>query len=236
STGSSDFLEFCGIRLFADKELVRQGLEKFHFGYTDALDTRYKSIHVQTHLAARLAHMNDIIGPITNPIHLRLMKRRVLGVNHLIEPRVIADAYQLLNEKGITQVEQGLFVRGFVDKERNGGIDEISIFDGGTSVAELKNRKVDVYDLYANDFGIPVQEYSEPPKGKEGKARFSKKILEGKVVGMPRDLILANTAIIYYLAQGICLEEGFQRARDVLESGKPYCNLKKYAAFVGGQD
>jgi len=232
STGSSDFLEFCGVDLLAGKELVKEGLERFNFGYTDALDTRYKSIHVQTHKSARLAHMNDIIGPITNPLNPRLMKKRVLGVNHLIEPQVVAEAYQILNERGITHLEHGLFVRGFVDRDRNGGIDEVSIFRGGTSVAELINGEIIVYDLYAEDFGIRTHKYSEPPKGKEGKAKFSKEILDGKIEGMPKDLILANTAILYYLAKGIDFEEGFKRARESLESGEPANNLEKYIKHV----
>lgn len=232
STGSSDFLESCGVTLFASKELVQIGLEKYHFGYTDALDTSYKSIHVQTHRSAHLAHMNDIIGPITNPLHPRLMTRRVLGVNHLIEPQVVAEAYQLLNEQEITQVDHALFVRGFVDRERNGGIDEVSIFPGGTRVAELKNGKINTYHLHADDFGIPVQEYSEPPQGKDGKAQFSRKILEGKVTGMPKDLVLANTAILYYLTHHLSFDEGFRRAKDVLESGAPVHNLEQYIALT----
>ena len=232
STGSSDFLEFCGVDLFADKGFVKEGLERFNFGYTDALDTRYKSIHVQTHKSGHLAHMNDIIGPITNPLNPISMKKRVLGVNHLIDPRVVAEAYQILNNRGVTHLEHGLFVRGFIDKGRNGGIDEVSIFDGGTSVAELTNGSIEVSDLYAEKFGIQTQEYSEPPKGKEGKARFSREILEGKVEGVPKDLILANTAILYYLANGVDFEEGFKRAKNSLERMDPISNLEKYIKLV----
>ena len=234
STGSSDFLEFCGVNLFPDKEIVEEALTKFSFGYTDALDTRYKSIHVQTHKSAHLAHMNDIMGPITNPLHPKLMKRRVLGVNHLIEPRVVAEAYQILNEKGITYLEHGLFVRGFVDENRNGGIDEVSIFEGGTKVAELRRGRIEVYDLYAKDFGIGTQPYFEPPKGKLGKAKFSKEILEGKVEGAAMDLILANTAVLEYLARDISLEGGFERAKGVLKSAAAIRNLEGYIQFTGG--
>lgn len=236
STGSSDFLGSCGVNLFADKELVKEGLQRFHFGYTDALDTKYKSIHLQTHNSAHVSHMNDIIGPITNPLHPRLMKKRCLGVNHLLEPRIVAEAYHILNQKGITSLEHGFFVRGFVDQERNGGIDEVSIFEGGTSVAELKDGNIKVYDLKANTFGISPRKYSEPPKGKKGKAKFSREILEGKINGMPRDLILANTAILYYLAEGVDFAEGFKRADVVLESGEPLKNLQRYTTFVGRQE
>ena len=132
-------------------------------------------------------------------------------------------------------MEQGFFVRGFVDQERNGGIDEVSIFAGGTSVAELRNGTVEGYDLNADAFGISPRKYSEPPKGREGKAIFSREILEGRIKGMPRELILANTAILYYLAQGVDFAEGFRRAEVVLESGEPLKNLQRYAHLSGSQ-
>lgn len=232
STGSSDFLEYCGLNLLPERKTVKDSLLKFNFGYIDALDVRYKTVHMQTHRSAHLAHMNDVIGPITNPLNPNLMKKRVLGVNHLIDTSVVADAYRILNEKGVTNVEHGMFVRGFVDEGRNGGIDEVSIFKGGTSVAELVEGKVKCYDLYPEDFGLIPQKYFEPPAGKEGKAKFSKDILAGRISGAPRDLILANTAILQYLAYGVDFENGFKMSRDLLESGRPIKNLENYIEFT----
>jgi anthranilate phosphoribosyltransferase len=178
--------------------------------------------------------MNDIIGPITNPIHPRLMRKRVLGINHLIDPLVVAEAYQILNEKNITALDQGLFIRGFIDSKRQGGIDEVSIFKGGTSVVEIKNNSIYSYELKAEDFGISIQPYYEPPKGKYKKAQFSKEILEGKINGMPRDLILANSSILYYLDRGLDFEEGFKRAKEVLYSKEPLNLLIRYAKLSRG--
>jgi len=232
STGSSDFLEYMGVNLFADKRMVEKALEKFHFGYTDALDTRYKVIHTQTHNSAHLAHMNDLIGPVTNPLHPKIMKARVLGVNHLIKPEVVADAYLILNRRGVTSLKHGLFVRGFVTKERDGGIDEVSIFQGGTIIAELKGRKIETYELHADNFGLKTGIYHEPPRGKKEKAEFGKKILQGEILGSAKDLILANAAILEYLGRGTSLKDGVDRARKVLESQRPLKNLQKYCLFV----
>lgn len=232
STGSSDFLKYCGVDLFSTKQRVEQGLERFAFGYTDALDTRYKTVHVQTHQSAKLAHMNDIIGPMTNPVLPKLLQKRVLGVNHLVEPKVIAEAYRILNEKGITQLDHGLFVRGFVTEDRIGGIDEVSVFSGGTTVAELKKGTIKTYTLSAEDFGIATQNYFEVPKAK---AAFSKGILEGKVTGTPRDLILANAALLFYLAKDVSFPEGFSRAREILGSGLPVDNLRGYNQLLEEQ-
>ncbi|HLC84779.1 MAG TPA: hypothetical protein VJH22_03230 [Candidatus Nanoarchaeia archaeon] len=232
STGSSDFLEFCGMNLRAECDIVEQAVEQFKFSYTDALDTGYKSVHVQTHKSARLAHMNDIIGPMTNPVDPTLMTCRVLGVNHLLDPRMVAEAYHILNLRGMTNVEHALFVRGFVEADRNGGIDEVSVFAGGTAVAELNNGAIKTYDLAPEDFGIPAHTYFKVPEGRLEKARFSRRILEGVIDGAPRDLILANAAILMYLARDIPLKEGYLRADELLASGAPLRNLEACVEFT----
>src|SRR3990167_3829059 len=67
--GSSDFVELCGIDTHIPPQAMRKSLERYNFAFTEALDTGYKRIHLQTHEFARLPHMNDIIGPLTNPLH-----------------------------------------------------------------------------------------------------------------------------------------------------------------------
>ncbi len=108
--GSSDFISLiCGIDNFADKKMIESCVKELGFGYTEACDTRYKGIHMQTHEVAQLPHMNDIIGPITNPLNPQKLTKRVLGVNHLILPGVVAEAYQILNHEGVTNLQHGFF-------------------------------------------------------------------------------------------------------------------------------
>jgi anthranilate phosphoribosyltransferase len=224
--GSSDFVQMLGINTMSTKAQVERSLKQENFAYTEALDIRYKRIHLQTHQFAMLPHMNDIIGPITNPVHPRLLTKRVLGVNHLISPRVVAEAYKVMNERGVTNLEHGLFVRGFAGKERYAGMDEISICAGGTRVAELKDGVVYEFDLEASDFGIlevGVIEIISPPKG-ISKGEFSISILQGRTLGPPRRMVLANAAALFFL-EGRCKtwREGYLLAEEVLSSGR-VCN------------
>ena len=129
--GSSDFIDLCRINRFADKAAVERCVETLSFGYTEALDERYKHIHTQTHRVAMLPHMNDILGPVTNPLLPSILTRRVLGVNHLIPPAIVAKAYKILNEKGVTHLDHGFFIRGFAGNQNEGGVDELSICDPG---------------------------------------------------------------------------------------------------------
>lgn len=234
NTGSSDFLRYCGADLFPDPAIVKSAVEGLHFGYTDALDTRYKRIHTQTHGVARLAHMNDIIGPITNPVDPNYMKKRVLGINHLIPPERVAAAYKVLNERGVTHVEQGLFVRGYADKARNGGIDEVSIMPGGTRISELKDGEIITYDLYAADFELREVSPAELNPG-EHKAEISRKILTGEVTDGKRDSVIANAAILFHLERGCGYAEGTSLARAALDSGKPLQTLESYVAITQGE-
>lgn len=231
NVGSSDFLAYCGVNLFPETGIIEEALAKLSFAYTDALDERYKRVHTQTHHLARIAHMNDIIGPITNPTNPSSLKKRVLGINHLIPPRRVAEAYHLLNQKGLTFVEQALFVRGYADKEGNGGIDEVSIMPGGTLISELNNGQINDYHLTARDFGLEEIDAAEINPG-NNKAETSRKILRGEITDGRREAALANASIIFYLTAGLSFKEGTEKAREVLASGKPYQVLQEYAQMT----
>jgi anthranilate phosphoribosyltransferase len=222
--GSSDFVSLLGINTYAIRDDIERCVEAEGFGYTEALDVRYKRIHLQTHKVAMLPHMNDIIGPITNPLSASLMKKRVLGVNHLVSPHVVAEAYQILNERGVTDLKHGIFVRGFADSCRYEGMDEVSICEGGTQVAELRNGVIYEYHLNALNFGLhPILPASvSPPRGMS-KGDFSLKILRGEIVDAPLEMVLANAALLFYLAErSQDLKECYAMAKAVHKSGDAY--------------
>lgn len=222
--GSSDFISHhCRINTFARMQEVLASVCQLCFGYTEALDTRYKLIHTQTHRVAQLAHMNDIIGPVTNPIHPKLMTRRVLGVNHLIPPLVVAKAYKYLNERGTTFLQHGLFVRGLTSSLHDEGIDEISICEAGTQVVELKDGIITGFNLYAEDFGIePILVGDILPKGNKGE--YSLALLKGEVEGPPLSFVLANAAVLFYVysRQNHDWKECYRHAEETFRHCDPY--------------
>ena len=224
--GSSDFIDMCGINRFADKRAVEKCVEELSFGYTEALDVRYKHIHLQTHNIAQLPHMNDIIGPITNPLLPRLMSRRVLGVNHLIPLAVVAEVYQILNQRGITNLQEGLFIRGFGEKDSESGMDELSICLGGTQVSVIKHGRMLGWGgsyLSAKDFGIdpiPV-EFVSPPKGMS-KGQFSMSILKREAPLQSMQMAIANAALLFHLAEKGDFRKCYLLAEEILMSGKAY--------------
>lgn len=222
--GSSDFISLLDIDTSPAKEAVEECVEQLGFGYTDALDVRYKRIHLQTHKFAKLPHMNDIIGPITNPLNPNLLTHRVLGVNHLLHPRLVAQAYCLLNERGTTHIKHALIVRGFVNRVEKMGVDELSICPAGSLLVELRDGEMLERWLYAKDFGLkPVRpDKISPPKGMS-KGDFSLKILKKEISGAPVEMILANAALLFYLGgYSQDFAKCCQMARDVYEDGLAY--------------
>lgn len=231
--GSSDFISLiCGINNYAPRKEVETCVEKFNFGYTEACDTRYKKIHIQTHHVAQLPHMNDIIGPITNPLNPQKLTRRVLGVNQLIPPQIAAEVYLILNQQGITNLQRGFFVRGFGEELRYSGMDEISICPGGTQVAELRDGRIYEFNLFADDFGLePVSPEDVYPKGNKGE--YSLKILRGEVEGPALQTVLANAAVLFHLAgKTKDFREAYLMAEEVFRSGKPYETMLAVRQFV----
>lgn len=219
--GSSDFIDLCGINTYASKREIENCVTINKFGYTEALDTRYKLIHVQTHKIAHMPHMNDLIGPITNPLDPKLLDRRLLGINHLLRPKIVAEAYAILNEKKITNVKHALFVRGFVGSS---GIDELSTCKEGSVIAELKNNEITEYRLLPNDFGLkPAKPASISPPGNMSKGEFSMKILRGEITGPSLEMILANSALLFYIeGRSDDLKECYLQAEETFSSGKAY--------------
>lgn len=221
--GSSDFIKICGIDPYMSRPDVERLVETAHFGYTDALDTRFKQIHLQTHLYADMPHMNDIIGPITNPIDPALMSRRVIGVNHLIPTHIVAEAYALLNKRGVTNMEHLIAVRGFAETSSNIGMDEFSICHGGTEMTVLYDGQISTTRVFADMFGIDSVHHSEitPPQG-VSKGDFSLQILHGEIAGPALEMVLANAALLFVLNSSTKLDfrSAYELARDTFASGK----------------
>ncbi|MBI5221138.1 MAG: hypothetical protein HY978_04895 [Candidatus Liptonbacteria bacterium] len=211
--GSSDFIADLGINGYAPREAVETCLRNCGFGYTEALDTRYKHIHVQTHGFAQLPHMNDLLGPLTNPVSPESLDFKIVGCNHLVPPRVVAEAMGIL----FPGLRCGLAIRGGGDVPEE-GIDEVSISATGTEVAEVRDGQVREYVLRPADFGlvpVPAEFFSPPPGVTKGE--LSRRILWGELPDHPAEqLVLANAAVIFKVAgRAATWQEGYRLATEI---------------------
>ncbi len=220
--GSSDFIELCGINPYMTRAQIEYAVEHYGFAYSEALDTNFKLIHLQTHRYAMVPHVNDLVGPITNPTHPSILRRRVIGVNHLVHPKVVADAYRIMNNKGVTKMEKVYVVRGKIKPSSNSGFDELSTCVGGNDIYLLNGDDVVKCDLDARSFGLPFASPASisPPNGMS-KGEFSTRILHGEETGAARDMVLANAALLHMLSLDYFLspETAYKEVRDMLDSG-----------------
>jgi len=220
--GSSDFIELLGLNPYMSKELVERLILDHHFAYTEALDTQFKRIHLQTHLYAGIPHMNDLIGPITNPISPQLMTSRVIGVNHLLDPITVAKAYQILNDRGVTNMQNLIAVRGIAHPKTGEGMDELSTSEAGSIVAGLRDGELVAGQRWqAHEFGVETAAIEElsPPQGMS-KGDFSLAIMHGEIDGPALDMVLANAALLFMLVYKLSKPVAYKAARDTFNVGR----------------
>ena len=229
-SGSSDFFERCGVPMNLHSDKMRALIRQHKLGYIDAQDARYKRIHAMTMERSCVPHLNHLIGPITSPVSPKHLRRRVLGLNQNVDPKIVAGAYAILNKKGITHMERLWLVKGRVNR----GIkcmDEVSIAKEGTSVVEFRDGEIKrSRRLRAEDFGLKPASYESMlvPEGRE-KGEYSAAILRGEVNGPTLDFISANAALLFHLADSsTSLRDGAVRAREQFASG----NVREYMESV----
>ena len=162
------------------------------------------------------------------------LNAKIEAGEELVAPEVVARSYQLLNERGVTNMERVLAVRGLAGEDADGGFDEVSICSAGTIVAELYKDKIAVYRLTPDVFGIePVlPEEVAPPEGMT-KAEFSLRILQGQEHGGGFKMVCANAAVLLWLAGNVShLREGYQQSQEILLSGAAWRKAEEVQDFV----
>ena len=109
------------------------------------------------------------------------------------------------------------------------GLDEITL-TGATKVYEIRNGEITSYSITPEQFGLKSCPLEELIGGTpEENAQITLDILTGKETGAKRDVVLMNAGMSLYLGiDGITLEDGIKKAKELIESGKAY---EKYEEF-----
>lgn len=127
----------------------------------------------------------NILGPLLSPVKA---KRQLIGTPKIEYARLIAEVTKQLRKENVI-VAVG-----------SDGLDEVTL-TGTTTIIELKNGKINEYEISPEDFGIEKADSfdhiasSEP----EDSIKTAKAILEGKD-GKKTELVLINAAMAIKLA------------------------------------
>jgi anthranilate phosphoribosyltransferase len=158
----------------------------------------------------------NVMGPLMNPVlgpH-----RQLMGV---FSPDLLDIVPDVLQEQ---DVDRAMVVHG------EPGMDEVSLC-GRTSVAELKNGKVERYELTPEEFGFRrCHESAVGEMAPQASARACCDLLRGKS-NERRDMVLLNSGCaLYVFGAASSIVSGISLAERTIDQGKAFISLQTYLA------
>lgn len=223
-SGSSDLLEQAGISLTLTPEQAQQCIENKGIGFLFAPNhhsaMRYAN-PVRRELKARTIF--NILGPLTNPAGTPNL---VIGVftAQLCEP--------------LAKVMKNLGARHVMVVGAKDGLDEISLATS-TTVAELKDGEISVYEMMPEDAGVESQtliglDVDSPSQSLELiRAALSGADTNDRAVLKARDMIALNAgAAIYTAGLASNYPNGVSRAQKVIQNGDALVKLDDLAKYT----
>ncbi|WP_265944595.1 anthranilate phosphoribosyltransferase [Dechloromonas sp. A34] len=213
-SGSADVLEALGVNLNLKPEQVAQCIAETGIGFMFAPNHHSAMKHaapVRRELGVRTIF--NILGPLTNPANA---PQQVMGVFH---PDLVGIQVRVLQRLGSTRA---LTVFG------REGLDEISI-SGATLVGELKDGRVNEYEIHPEQFNLPVH---DPKVLQVASVEESKAMLLGTLdnkFGAARDIVALNAgASVYISGQAPTLADGVDKAFEMIVSGAARAKLEQF--------
>ncbi|MBD3387844.1 MAG: anthranilate phosphoribosyltransferase [Candidatus Altiarchaeales archaeon] len=216
-SGSADVLEALGANIQLPPERIKSSIEEVGVGFMFAPAHHPAMKHVmpvRKKLGVRTVF--NILGPLTNPANA---DAQLMGVFDPELTETLAEVFKILGLK------RALVVHG------EPGLDELSTF-GKSRVSELKDRKVRTYEVDPSEYGFSGSQLSVGCTAEEN-ARLIRGILEGKVEGGDRDIVLLNAAGGLMVA-GVAddLKEGLKMASSTVDSGRASNKLVEFIEYT----
>lgn len=213
-SGAGDVLEALGVNISADPEVVTKCVEEAGLGFMFAPNFNKSMRYVgQARKEMGIRSVFNILGPLANPSDAKCM---VVGVYDPALTELIAKAMSNLG------VESGFVVSG------EDCMDEFTL-TGKTKVSEIKDGKVNTYEVTPEQFGFQRATLEELQGGDgEQNAEITREILKGQVKGAKRDIVLLNAGATLYAGKiANSIEDGIHMAEASIDSGKAYHVLEK---------
>lgn len=218
--GSADVLEHLGVNIDLTPEKVQESVEKLNIGFMFAPNFHQAmkyAVAPRRELGVRTIF--NVLGPLTNPAKVQ---GQVLGVYDESLTEVIAEVLKGLG------VDSAMVVHGL------DGLDEITITTK-TKISELKDGEISTYYVDPQRFHLPLASKEEiEGGGPKENAEIILSILRGER-GAKRNMVLMNAgAAIYVGKQAASLEEGIDKAREVIDMGFALEKLNQFIQLSQG--
>jgi anthranilate phosphoribosyltransferase len=217
-SGAADVLEALGVNINLSPVQVGECIDEIGVGFMFAPNHHTAMKHaapVRRELGVRTIF--NILGPLTNPASA---PNSLMGVFH---SDLVGIQIRVLQRLG---ARHAMTVFGLE------GLDEISV-SGKTLVGELKDGEITEYTIHPERFGLPVH---DPRTIRVGSAEESREMLVSALSNQPgaaRDIVAVNAgAAIYTAGRAANLEEGVEKAFDLLKSGAARAKLDEFVQFT----
>lgn len=212
-SGASDVLTELGVKVDASPELVSKAIAEAGVGFLWA-PMHHPSMKHWAPIRAELGIRTifNLLGPISNPAGVT---RQVLGVFSLEWVEPIAHVLKNLGAEHVWVVHG------------HDGLDELTT-TGATTVAELKDGKVTVFEVTPADAGLAPAKLADLKGGDAAtNAAAIRELLTG-VKSPFRDIVLLNTAAALIVGgKATSLTDGVALAVHSIESGAARAALDK---------
>ncbi|GAB5401362.1 MAG: anthranilate phosphoribosyltransferase [Aureisphaera sp.] len=208
-SGSSNVMEQLGIKFSNDSGYLRKCLDEagicvlhaplFHPAMKNVAPIR-RELGVKTFF--------NMLGPMVNPA---FPKNQLVGVFNL----ELARMYGYLYQKG---------TKNFAVLHAMDGYDEVSL-TGPVKMISNGTEKI----LSPDTFGVPQIQQSDIYGGEtvESSAQIFIDILNGHGTEPQNNVVCANAGLAIATTEGCSIAEGFEKAKDSLQSGKALASLNK---------
>ncbi len=218
SSGSADALEALGVNIALTPEQVGQCIDELGVGFMFAPSHHSAMKYVapvRKELGVRTIF--NILGPLTNPARA---ENQLIGVFHADLVGIVARVLQQMGSK------HAMVVMG------RDGMDEITLTDT-TLVAELRDGKIDEYQLDPREFGFELCEIKDLHAANAAESIVKVRgVLDGKP-GPERNIVLLNAGAAIYTANLVpTLKDGIARAAEVIDNGAAKAKMEALVAMT----
>lgn len=228
-SGSADVLEALGIKTDMAPEMAARSLREhqFTFLFAPKYHPVFKHIAPARKLCAERGQRTifNYLGPLLNPVR---PDASLIGTPHPQLCQPMARVLQLLG------VRRGMVVCGSVtDSQGTRHFDELSTL-GNTALVEFyQEHGISASTLKIQNFPIQPATLADLKGGDpQTSAGIIRDILNGKERGPRLEAILLNTAAALFVAgKSRSMTEGWEMAKDLIQSGATAAKLEALARF-----
>lgn len=214
--GTADCLEALGVKIDIEPDKMKKVMDESNISFLFAQKyhpaMRFVGA-VRKEMGIRT--MFNVLGPLSNPARANM---QLMGVydEKLVEPLA-----HVLKNLGLKKL---MVVYGM------DCLDEISL-SAPTKVCEYRDGEFKNYEITPEQFGFKRCTKDDLVGGEPAlNAQIAREILDG-VEGPKMDAVLLNAgAAIYIATDGITIEQGIEKAKEMIKSGKAKAKLEQFIA------